>query len=394
MKKSLIALAALATVSGATMAQVTLSGVMDLGVRYTSAVGSTVSKVSLNDGDAARLIFSANEDLGGGLRALVNAQLRFDPTTGYSQGRSVTTNGSTSLPPAGASGNQLSSIENTARPLFQGETRVGLTGGFGTVMLGRGISALQLPNGGNSDPWGVTTIAGSVYAAGFATEYATGGEGRIDRAFWYTSPNISGLTLSASMSPFKVTGSALANATGASKTHYSVNALYAAGPLVIGLGTEQNRAADTITQLYGNYDAGVAKIFFSTARINGGTTAEQANAGTFLAAAAAVPGQSAKVAANGTISNHTIGATIPMGALSYRVGYSTWNGTGASTQKTDSKLGLGVRYDLSKRTYVYSDLAQTSRKNNGAVSSSTVTATTNTANTKNNQFDLGIRHAF
>ncbi len=384
MKKSLIALAALATVSGASMAQVTLSGVMDLGVRYTSAVGSTVSKVSLADADAARLIFSANEDLGGGLRALVNAQLRFDPTTGYSQGRSVTTNGSTNL------SGTMTSIENTARPLFQGETRVGLSGGFGTVMLGRGISALQLPNGGNSDPWGVTTVAGSVYAAGFATDYATGGEGRIDRGFWYTSPNISGLTLSASMSPFKVTGSGLAGATGASKTHYSVAAVYSAGPLVIGLGTEQNRAADTITQLFGNYNAGIARIFFSTARVNGGTAAEQANAGTFLAAAAAVPGQTAKVAADGTISNHTIGATIPMGALSYRVGYSTWNGTGASTQKTDSKLGLGVRYDLSKRTYVYSDLAQTSRKNN----TGSVTATGNTANTKNNQFDLGIRHAF
>jgi len=357
MKKSLIALAALATVSGASMAQVTLAGVMDLGVRYTSAVGSSVSKVSLNDGDAARLIFSANEDLGGGMRALANAQLRFDPTTGFNQG-------------AGA------------RPLFQGETRVGLSGGFGTVMLGRGISALQVPNGGNADPWGVTTIAGSVYASGFATDYGAGGEGRIDRGIFYTSPNISGLTLSASTSPFKVTGSTVAGATGASKTHYSVAAVYSAGPLVIGLGTEQNRGADTLTQVFGNYDAGVAKIFFSTARINGGTTAEQANAGTVSV--------SGKVAADGTINNHTIGATIPMGALSYRVGYSTWNGTGASTQKNDSKLGLGLRYDLSKRTYVYSDLAQTSRKNN----TGSVTATGNTANTKNNQFDLGIRHAF
>jgi predicted porin len=365
MKKSLIALAALATVSGASMAQVTLAGVMDLGVRYTSAVGSTVSKVSINDGDAARLIFSANEDLGGGLRAMANAQLRFDPTTGFNQGAN-------------------------ARPLFQGETRIGLAGGFGTVMLGRGISALQVPNGGNADPFGVTTVAGSVYAAGFATEYAAGGEGRIDRGFWYTSPNISGLTLSASMSPFKVTGSTVAGATGASKTHYSVAAVYSAGPLVLGLGTEQNRGADTLTQLFGNYNAGVAKIFFSTARISGGTAAEQANAGTYAASGSNVPGQSSKVAADGTISNHTVGATIPMGALSYRVGYSTWNGTGASGQKTDSKIGLGVRYDLSKRTYVYSDLAQTSRKNN----TGSVTATGNTANTKNNQFDLGVRHAF
>ena len=365
MKKSLIALAALATVSGASMAQVTLSGVMDVGMAYSSAVGSTVSKVAANAGDSARLIFAANEDLGGGLRAVANAQLRFDPLTGTTQ-------------------------SNNARPLFQGETRVGLMGGFGSIMMGRGISALQVPNGGNADPWGVTTVAGSVYAAGFATDYAAGGEGRIDRGFWYTSPNISGLTLSASLSPFKVTGSTEAGATGASKTHYSVAAVYTAGPLVLGLGTEQNRAADTLTQLFGNYNAGVAKIFFSTARVKGGSAAEQANAGKYSATSSNVPGGSRQVAADGTINNHTIGATIPMGALSYRLGYSTWNGDGADGRKTDSKLGAGVRYDLSKRTYVYSDLAQTTRKNN----TGSVTATANTANTKNNQFDIGIRHSF
>jgi len=363
MKKSLIALAALATVSGATMAQVTLSGVMDVGVRYDSAVGTAVSKVSMAAGDSARLIFSANEDLGGGLRAVANAQLRFDPLTGTSQ-------------------------SNNARPLFQGETRVGLTGGFGTILMGRGISALQVPNGGNADPWGVTTVAGSVYAAGFATDYAAGGEGRIDRAIFYTSPNISGLTLSASMSPFKV-----ATATTKSKTHYSLVATYAAGPLVLGLGQEQNRAADTMLEVFGNYDAGVAKIFFGTARVKGGSAAEQLAGGDFKAAASAVnTGTAARqVAADGTINNHTIGATIPMGALSYRVGYSTWNGDGSANAKTDSKLGFGVRYDLSKRTYVYSDLAQQTRKNN---TGGTTDQSKNTANTKNNMFDLGIRHAF
>jgi len=344
------------------MAQVTLSGVMDVGASYSSAVGSAQSKVAAATGDSARLIFSANEDLGGGLRAVMNAQLRFDPLNGQNQA-------------------------SNARPLFQGETRVGLMGGFGSFMMGRGISALQLPNGGNADPWGVTTVAGSVYAAGFATDYAAGGEGRIDRAFWYTTPNISGLTLSASMSPLKIVSSATATA---SKTHYSVNALYAAGPLVLGLGQEQNRAADTIFQIYGNYDAGMAKLFFSTARIKGGTADERAAAGTFSAASSNVPGQSVPVAAGGTINNHTVGATIPMGALSYRVGYSTWNGTGAAGQKTDSKLGAGIRYDLSKRTYVYSDLAQTSRKNN----TGSVVNNGNTANTKNNQFDVGIRHSF
>jgi len=360
MKKTLIALAVL-TVSGAAFAQstVTISGVLDVGVKNVSNVAPGAAKSSVGSGNNNRLVFSVTEDLGGGMKALANAQMRFDPASG--------------TPEAGG-----------ARPLFQGETRVGLSGGFGTVMLGRGLTALQLANGGNSDPWGVTTVGGSVYAAGFATDYAAGGEGRIDGAIFYTAPTFSGLTVSASLSPKKV-----AVTGGYSGTSTSVNAVYANGPLVIGVGNEENRVGDTITQVYGNYNLGVAKLFASSATVKGGTAAERAGV-TFAAAASAVPtgGATAQVAAGGKIDNVTVGATVPMGAATIRVGYSTWNGNGAAGQKDDTKFGLGVKYDLSKRTYIYTDVASQTRKNNAAG----VSPATNDA--KITSFDLGVAHSF
>ena len=386
MKKSLIALATLAAVSGTAFAQstVTISGVLDVGVRNTSKVAAGVAKLGVTAGNNNRVAFGVSEDLGGGLKALANAQMRFDPTTGTTEAAN-------------------------GRPLFQGETRVGLAGGFGTVMLGRGLTALQLPNGGNSDPWGVTTAAGSVYAAGFATDYAAGGEGRIDQGIWYTTPTVGGFTLSATMSPRKVTTAAVAAAAAvadtatkqgtsevaaaaatASKTSQSINLTYAAGPLVIGVGNERNRANDTITQVYGNYNMGFAKLFASNATIKGGTAAEQAAAGPFAATAAAVNTGTAprQVAAGGEIKNWTVGATVPMGAATIRVGYSGWNGSGAVGQQDDTKFGLGVKYDLSKRTFIYSDVAKQTRKN------FTGTAAAGRDNTSVQLFDLGLAHSF
>jgi len=360
MKKSLIALAALAATGAFAQSTVTLSGILDVGFKNVNKAAVGAAKNSVTAGNNNRVAFGVTEDLGGGLKAMANAQMRFDPTSGTTEG-------------------------GNTRPLFQGETRVGLAGGFGTVTLGRGLTALQLPNGGNSDPWGVTTVAGSVYAAGFATDYAAGGEGRIDQAIWYTAPTFGGLTLSASMSPKKVV------TAGVSKTHQSINATFANGPLVVGLGNERNRANDTITQVYGNYDLGMAKLFGSYAVIDGGTAAEQAAVGAFSAPASAVNsgnGAVKGVAADGQIKNWTVGATVPMGAATIRVGYSGWNGNGAAGQKDDTKFGIGVKYDLSKRTFVYSDIASQTRKNNTGI------AADGKDNSTLRSFDLGIAHSF
>jgi predicted porin len=382
MKKSLIALAALAAVSAASaQSTVTISGRMDATVRHTAKVAPNAANLSLTeDGGANTVRFAVAEDLGGGMKAVADLGMRFGIADGLTQ-----TSGT--------------------RPLFQGESRVGITGGFGTFKFGRGFTALQASNGGNSDPWGVTTTATSVYAAGFATDYAAGGEARIDSGLFYTSPNINGLTLSASMSPKKLANAGLTAfvadtttkqgtsevaAMTSAKTHQSINVMYANGPLVAALGYEQNRVGDTINQVYGNYDMGVAKLFASYATIQGGTAADRAGV-TFAAASSGVNSgamaAAGGVAADGEIKNWTVGATVPMGATSIRVGYSGWNGNGSVGQQDDTKFGIGLRYDLSKRTYLQTAYASQTRKNNTGTRP-------DRDNTKQTTVDAGIVHSF
>ncbi len=396
MKKTLIALAVL-TVSSASFAQstVTISGRMDATLRHTAKVAPGAANLAVTeDGGANRINFSVAEDLGGGMKAVADLGMRFQIADGIPQG-------------------------SGARPLFQGESRVGVSGGFGLLKFGRGLTALQAPNGGYADPWGVRTSAGSAYAVGYATDYAAGGEGRIDGGIFYTSPNFNGFTFSASMSPKKNVSTAataaaavpaqanlntgvvtaavpavVARAGGSSKTMQSLNLLYAAGPVVLGVGAENNRGNDKISQIYGTYDLGVAKLHASSATIKGGTQADRerglgALTANLATSANVVGATTGPVAVNGKINNWTVGVTVPMGAVTILAGYSGWNGNGAVGQKDDTKTGLGLKYDLSKRTFLQTSYAVQTRKNNNATP-----ADPSKDNTNQTSFDMGVVHSF
>jgi predicted porin len=372
MKKTLVAIAALAATASFAQSSVTISGLLNVGVNYTSAAYGGQNKLSLGSNNNNRVIFSGVEDLGGGMAATFAAQMRFDPTSGNNE--------------AGGT-----------RPLFQGETRVGLRGSFGAIRLGRGLTALQAPNGGYIDPWGVTTVAGSVYAPGYATDYVAGGEGRTE-AIFYDTPNISGFQGSLSYSPRKV-----ALTTGYSKGFYSLAGTYNNGPIQFLIGQEQNRFGDKLLNLGGNYNLGVAKVYAGYGRTTGGTAAERAGV-TFAAASSNYPGSTgastlplvgasanrSAIKADATITALSIGAAIPLGAATVRVGYSRINPDVKqfATDRTDSKFGLGLQYDLSKRTFFYTDFASTTRKNN------LVTGIKATDNSNVTQMDFGIQHNF
>jgi predicted porin len=367
MKKTLVALAALAVTSAFAQSSVTLSGVADVGLTYNSGNGDKQGseKILLGSGNNNRIIFSGVEDLGGGLAATFAFQLRLDPTTGNNErGTAVIGLNGPAVAP-NASGVGVPAATPTSRPLFQGESTVGLRGGFGSIKMGRWLTAVQLLNGGMLDPWGVTTVGGSVYATGFASDYAQGGEGRIGNGLFYTSPNFGGFSVLYSQGFLK-------GPTGGRNS--SIAGTFNNGPINVMLGYERNRAKDTLVQLGGNYDLGVAKLYAGYGNIKGGKTADRAGM-SYLATASG-----AQVAPGGNIKDYTIGVNVPLGAATARAGYSRWNFNGATGAKNESKIGLGVNYALSKRTAIYSDLANTTRKNAGL---SNVTG-----------FDLGIAHSF
>ena len=370
MKKSLIALAALVTTGAFAQSSVTLSGLLDGGVVYSSNAAPGTSKFSLGSANNNRIIFSGVEDLGGGLAATFGAQMRFDLFNGTNE------RGNAGNIAAGnvndANGTLVTATGlNVGRPLFQGESRVGLRGGFGAIRIGRGLTALQAPNGGVIDPWGVSTVAGSVYAPGYASDYSQGGEGRTDGIF-YDTPNFSGLSGSLTYSPRK------GKANG--KQFYSTAINYANGPIVAVLGFEANRYGDTLLNIGGNYNFGAAKLFLGYGSVKGGSVADRAGVA-FLATAGNAPGQP-YVAAGATNTALSIGVTAPLGAATILAGFSTYKSNVAGT-KSDNKLGLGVNYALSKRTSVYSDLGSSSRKNFPTGSDGRV-----------NQIDLGVTHKF
>lgn len=118
-KHSLIAGAALASLAGAVQAQsVTLFGRIDVGVEYNSKSGNNQDGiVHLRDGGIRPSIWGlkGSEDLGGGLKAVFNLESDFGGDTGGER------------------------FDGTLVP-FGRQANVGLSGGFGTVLLGRQYS--------------------------------------------------------------------------------------------------------------------------------------------------------------------------------------------------------------------------------------------------------------
>jgi predicted porin len=329
MKKSLIALAALAAVGVASaQSSVTISGQVDVGL--INPIGAQKTRIDQAANGFNQIVFSGTEDLGGGLRATFRLAQRFSPESGAADG---------------TAGN---------RPAFQGETTVGLAGGFGTIRLGRALTAFQGPIN-NTDPWGTGQAATmAVLTTGYVTaaDFNSGsgsGAGRTDGIF-YTSPTINGFTASVTYGPkdSQVTG---ATTTGAN----SLTSLWLAfnqGNIMAGAGMEENRDGDKIQAFQGSYNLGVARVGATYATLN-------------------------PIASTVDRKSYNVSVIVPMGAMTLKagVGQSKADGSAASVKKT----GFGVDYALSKRTMIYASVG----RDNG-----TGTTVSKTGS------DIGVRHSF
>lgn len=347
MKKTLIALAAVAA-TGAAFAQssVTIDGFVTLGVENVDALavanGTTVPGVpgtvlktngtsKLNAANGANQIrFRGTEDLGGGLKANFTLAQRFSPESGLNDG---TANG---------------------RPTFQGESTVGLSGGFGSVKLGRALTALQGPINA-TDPWGTWTVGSTAASgSGYLTDMNQldgAGIGRTDGIF-YNSPSFNGFSVAATLG---LKSAAVTNANNA-KNLISLWGSYASGPLMIGGGYEQNRQDDDVTAILGTYDFGAFTLGAGYGKVE---------------------------LVNGTESkNFNLMAVVPLGAVTIKTGYAqTKLETATPIDPKTTKFALGAEYRLSKRTYLYTTVARS--KVSTVVNSESATG-----------FDLGISHSF
>jgi predicted porin len=224
MKKSLVALAAMAAVGAASaQSSVTLYGILDIGYSKTSAAGV---KLGQNNGGTnfhtpSRFGLRGTEDLGGGMKANFNLE---------SGGQDLST-GSTNV--------------NFSRAAW-----VGLSGGFGDVKLGR-ISSVATQGQARFDFNGISTS--SAQSAVDLSPVTWYGSSRRDAQIQYTSPNMGGLEFGLGY---------VTPGDNANKGTTQVRVNYGNGPLAVGLAAETARTAANRTAwaLQGSYDLGVAKV--------------------------------------------------------------------------------------------------------------------------------------
>jgi len=338
MKKSLVALAALAVVGVASaQSSVTLYGVLDVGFgkvkggsfglnngegyNLRPTPGTVVATTKDGFNSTSVIGFRGSEDLGGGLKANFNLQ---------------------------SGGLDLS---GGATPLaFSREAWVGLSGGFGDVQFGRS-SSVPARTMGRYDLNG-TSYSSALDRAGVSavTWYSSS---RRNDYILYNTPNLGGFTARLGVT-LKADTTNNGNAVAAAaKTQTSVGVNFDNGPLSIGGVVESAAtAANRTAYAFGaSFDFGVAKVSAAYNR--------REAAGAVGVSSLTTPGNGGKGA--------SVGVVAPIGA--FYVGAQFGRNSESNVKATELFAG----YNLSKRTKLYVDFARISGA--GAVAAVAPTAT-------------------
>jgi predicted porin len=360
MKKSLIAMAVLAA-SGVASAQstVTLYGLADayIGsqkVKNSPAVGPSTSlrQSVINSGgfNTSRFGFKGSEDLGGGLKANFLLEAGYDISTGAANNYTNPFTGATSS------------------AIFGRQSWVGLSGGFGELKLGKMWTPYDEVKGS-----GAAAFDANIFAPATNVWLSNNYNDRPGNSIYYSTPNFSGFSAAAlyAFGENKTNATAGPPATLAQKAGkiVSVNVQYANGPIGVALSHQQEKPNGNVltskfTQLNGSYDFRVVKLL-------------------------AAYGQTKNVAsAFGTLADkskeYQIGLDVPLGAVTLSGGYAHSKATlaaGGGEVKSNG-VGLAAKYDLSKRTFLYTGLQLAKNKLPSA------------GEVKADTFALGVQHKF
>jgi predicted porin len=365
MKKSLIALAVLAA-SGVASAQstVTLYGLADvyLGSQKSKtqpAVGASTSlrQTVINSGgfNTSRFGMKGSEDLGGGLKANFLLEAGYDIDTGKANDYKNPFDGKTS------------------NAIFGRQSWVGLSGGFGEIKLGKMWTPYDEVKGS-----GAAAFDANIFAPATNVWLSNDYNDRPGNSIYYSTPNFSGFSAAGSYSfgenkTNAVAGPPAVAAQDAGKIA-SVNVQYANGPVGVALSHQQekpngNAVSKKLTQLNGSFDFRVVKLLAAYGQVKNGTTS------LFAIAPATTQVDKSK--------EYQIGVDVPLGPVTVSGGYARSKATlaaGGGEIKSDG-IGLAAKYDLSKRTFLYTGLQLAKNKLAGN-------------EIKNDTFALGVQHKF
>ncbi len=328
MKKTLVAIAALAAFGAQAQSSVTISGVLDASYSSVGGNGTTVStdanSVNASVGSATSAINIASvEDLGGGMKA--TAFYGIDPRAMFA---------------------------NNTAALGRHEMYIGLSGGFGSVKLGSPNTAALSVNGvGNifgtatgGAYTNIVTASGSAVRFNNAVRYdtpafngfsanVTHSTGNKDATAGGYAPEITDIGLAYSNGPLNVSFS---NLTRSATVEQAASTAWAAGNA--GTALVSATAKSTYNSLAANYTMGAVKVFAGYGKGDKSTPKVSAS-GTTTAVTLNEDTKYSTVGASYTFGNNTILASMSKTTL----------GTAAAREAT------GVRYDraLSKRTVAY-----------------------------------------
>jgi predicted porin len=347
MKKSLVAIALFGAFAAQAQAQsaVQIYGTVDAGVSKSSGSTAEVGSRANN-----RLGFKGTEDLGNGLKAIFQLEMRFSSDTGKTEG-------------------------NGTRPLFQGQSTVGLQSAtFGTVRLGRALTATQ-ESIMAFDPWnGISSKAGfnntGMQLAGYSSDpYRLGtsdvtsatdqsSKNRFANAVFYNSPVFSGFQANATIAS-RETNPDIAATT--QVTPYSLSGTYNNAMFAAMAAYERNAIDEDFWSVAGS----VVPMPNLKLMANYSHNDQSKN----------------PTAVSDKTKSWLVGANYTMGPGKFLAGYGQKD---PDSEAKTKQVSLGYEYSLSKRTYVYADVSN--RKTPVAAGANTDASVT--------FYGAGVNHSF
>jgi general bacterial porin, GBP family len=287
-------------------ANVTLFGVVDVGIESAKGGSGSVLRVASGQAQSSRWGIRGTEDLGGGLKANFWLENGFAVDTG--------------------------ALGDSTR-LFQRRATVGLSGNWGSIDAGRWFrpEARAVFDMDPFDAGGVASPPDSWSSTTF----------RAENQIQYETPNFGGV-VGRLMYAFGETAN-----NGAAKRDIGGSLHYRGGPVYVAYAYDElGNAAGTDKRKWhtigGNYDLGVAKIYgaFRTRK----------------EASAALDERS-----------YWLGVAVPLGAVTLRGTVGKVDDRTAPN-KDASGFGLGAEYAFSKRTDTYFRFGRVSNKNGATFS--------------------------
>jgi len=352
MKKTLVAIAALASVTAFAQSTVTIDGIMDANYTSAKAFGQSYSLVGQSGARTTTIKFMGSEDVGGGTKA----NFRFEAQPSIIAGNGNAFNnvvGAVGSVSANGTANVTGQASQQSGLVGKGYSYVGLSGGFGEVQMGT-INSAVLAAYGNAAGRSGTGI-GSGYNFNLIPDLT-----RVESAIAYFTPTVSGITGRYLIG----TGndSQYGATTGVTLRRNTTNELglsLANGPLTVNYAnmqvkTSPNEAAASATA------AAASNVTTTSTALSGAYKAGNLTIGALNLTqknnAGADTGGINRMLSTSTMmlySNYQMGATRFLLATGNRKTNNNYTGTVNLAGLKTTFSGYGVEYDLSKRTYVY-----------------------------------------